>query len=413
LTDESRYQGLLADISDPPLDTGVLGGVDGPTAEGLAQMQRAPYVFHARDGDLTRHAVEKTLLPRDLEGNAQGMSLTMADDGTLWADTGGLIHQSSDGGQTWQTDGDAAGHEFYWLAGRGGALVSFSAEQGDNAEGPVTIWATDDGGRTRRELARIPIDFSDTPHADPFARHAEVGLHRTPDGTLFFGMGARTAKVEFARDAAGINRWVRGSDGSFGAYLWRSDDGGLTWRGPSTTPLIWGTEGVITRLPSRRLLATIRYQRPILPEDPPDVMEIAHAAPDGGFPFKHVFLVESDDDGETWHSFRRLTTHHGQAWGAPTALDDGTVLVTHDTRYGPGIQSGRTMVSRDEGATWENEVYYLYHGLGVSSYSRSVVLADDTIVTLCGTCDRIESKSSWGAMVGHTDHTIIRWRPSP
>lgn len=412
MTDEAKFRGLSADYSDPPLDTGVLGGIDGPGAEQLAEMQRAPYVCHARAGKLTRHAVEKVPLPRDPDGNAQGMSLTMADDGTLWADTGLLIHRSSDGGRTWQTHQGSDGQSLYWLAGRGGQLVSFSAEAGDNATGPVTIWSSDDGARTRQELAEIPIDFSDTPHANPFARHPEVGMHRTPDGMLFFGMNARTARIEFEENADGVNRWVRGGDGSFGVYLWRSGDGGLTWQGPCTTPLVWGTEGVITRLPSGRLLATIRYQRPILPDDPPDVMEIAHAPLDMAFPFKHVSLVESDDDGATWHSFRRLTTHFGQAWGAPTALADGTVLVTHDTRYRPGIQSGRTMVSRDEGKTWEDEAYYLYHGTGISAYNRSVVLADGMVVTLCGTCDRLESKTSWAAMVGHSDHTIIRWEPS-
>ena len=410
----SNFTCLNADYREPPLDTGVLGRVAGPTEEQLAGMQKAPYVFHARGGKLTRHAVEKIVLPRDPAGNAQGMSLSMSDEGTLWADTGGLLHKSADGGCTWQTHEDAAGgQQCYWLAGRSGSLVCFTVDQGNNIAGPVTVWLSNDEGLSRVQLSEIQVDPSGTPHADPLSRHAEVGMHRTSDGKLFFGMDFRTADVVHEKDAAGIDRWKLRNDGSFGVYIWRSDDGGETWHGPCATPLVWGTEGAITRLPSGRLLAAIRYQRPVVPDDPPNIMEIAHAAPDNSFPFKHVFLVESDDDGGTWHSYRRLVTHHGQTWGAPTALADGTVLVTHDTRYGPGPQSGRTMVSRDDGKTWEDEVYYLYYGKAVSAYNRTVVLSDGTLVTLCGTCDRPAAATTWDAMVGHCDHTVIRWKPSP
>jgi hypothetical protein len=66
MTSGTRYRDLLIDYRDPQLDTGELGGVDAPDPEQLAQMQRAQYVFHARGGKLTRHAVEKVLLPRAL-----------------------------------------------------------------------------------------------------------------------------------------------------------------------------------------------------------------------------------------------------------------------------------------------------------------------------------------------------------
>ncbi len=68
------------------------------------------------------------------------------------------------------------------------------------------------------------------------------------------------------------------------------------------------------------------------------------------------------------------------------------------------------MISHDSGKTWEDEVYYMYHGKGYSGFNRNVVLDDGTIVTLCGTCDNLEAKVSWAAMVGCSDHTIIRWK---
>ena len=66
----TKFTCLHADYRVPPLDTGVLGGVAGPTAEQLVEMQTSPYVFHARGGKLTQHAVEKIRLPRDPAGNA-------------------------------------------------------------------------------------------------------------------------------------------------------------------------------------------------------------------------------------------------------------------------------------------------------------------------------------------------------
>jgi len=107
------------------------------------------------------------------------------------------------------------------------------------------------------------------------------------------------------------------------------------------------------------------------------------------WPYKHVFLVDSDDEGRSWQNFRQLTTVFGQCYGYPAALSDGTVVVIHDTRYGPGPPSGRAMISYDEGETWEDEVYYLCEG---GAYSASVVLEGDVILTIVG-------------------ETAIRWKP--
>ena len=60
-------------------------------------------------------------------------------------------------------------------------------------------------------------------------------------------------------------------------------------------------------------------------------------------------------------NLRQLTTVFRQTRGVPVALKDGTVIVIHDTRYGPGPAGSRAMISRDEGKTWEDEVYYLDH----------------------------------------------------
>ena len=65
----------------------------------------------------------------------------------------------------------------------------------------------------------------------------------------------------------------------------------------------WGCEERITRMASRKLLATIRYQRPTLPDVPPDLIEKTgqwHKEAFGklpDWPYKRVFLADSEDKG--------------------------------------------------------------------------------------------------------------------
>ena len=167
----------------------------------------------------------------------------------------------------------------------------------------------------------------------------------------------------------------------------RSTDAGATWQGP--TPFVgWGSEGGFAHTPSGKLLSTIRFQ-----------------SKDGNY--KHVSLAESFDDGHTWQNWRLLTSVAGQAYGYPVALSDGAVVVIHDTRYGPGSPGARAIVSYDEGRTWSNEVYYLDITTFTGAYSQSVTLADDTIVTISGTCDKA---NNWEAARTNTDYHAIRWK---
>ena len=83
----------------------------------------------------------------------------------------------------------------------------------------------------------------------------------------------------------------------------------------------------------------------------------------------------------------------------------------HDARYPRHLDVARAMVSRDEGETWQNEVYYMYYGKGHTSYSRSVVLRDQTILTLAGTSTNPKAQISGRWSIGHSQMTAIRWRP--
>ena len=190
-----------------------------------------------------------------------------------------------------------------------------------------------------------------------------------------------------------------------------SSDGGRTWE-PGGRICDWGHEGGITRTASGKLLAVIRYQRPLLTNDPRDLLESTGASRfNNSNPYKHVFLGDSQDDGRTWGNFRQLCTAYGQCYGYPAALSGGTVVVVHDHRY-PRYLPGRAMVSHDEGQTWENEVYLMYQGAAIAGYSESVVIEDDLILTIAGTSDHPEAVKTWNGATGHSDLTAIRWRPN-
>ena len=168
---------------------------------------------------------------------------------------------------------------------------------------------------------------------------------------------------------------------------------------------------------SGKLLAAVRYQRPLLPGDPPSLIELtgkSHQLAFGKypkFPYKHVFLADSWDGGRTWKGLRPLTTVFGQCYGTAVGLKDGTAVLVHDHRYPRELSTGRAMISHDEGETWEDEVYYLYYGIGLSGYSQSVALKDGLILTVAGTSDYLPGRESWNAAVGHSDFTAIRWKP--
>ena len=79
------------------------------------------------------------------------------------------------------------------------------------------------------------------------------------------------------------------------------------------------------------------------------------------------------------------------------------MVVIHDTRYGPGHRGSRAMVSYDQGNTWADEVYYVSYTEDRAEASFSVVLSDDTILSIVG------ADIKWQ---GPIDLFAIRWKPA-
>jgi len=361
-----------------------MGGVT-VTHEQLEKMQSADHILHAADGELHKVPAEKIRLPLDPGGHVQRLCLTQAPDGTLYAAQHTIVSRSTDGGRTWehlQRDPEPFGTWRLQFTGDG-TMLNVAATD------PPTVWATGDDGETWEQIGRID------------AASAEIGFSATrcADGALLVPVlvrGAQTSE-DHTQVLSGANT----------CYTYRSEDGGRTF--PHSSVLgDWCHEANIVAQPAGRLLAAIRYQRGYLPDDPSDLGERTGAKAFGsGFPYKHVFLSDSEDGGRTWTTPRQLTTVFGQCYGSGVALSGDRVVVTHDHRYPRSVSTARAMVSLDRGQSWEDEVYYLCHG-DVAGYAATVSPDGEEMLTLAGSC--YGDVEAWDNLIGRTQFTLIRWR---
>ena len=331
--------------------------------------------------------VTKVRLPRDPVGHVQRLNLLQTPDGTLIAAQHSLWHRSVDGGRTW-TDLPRPAPTGSWRLqiAPDGSLINITLREGDSP----TVWGSQDEGETWRQVGAIDVDAG--------GAHLDLGFSvtRLPDG----GLLVPVVVVEpAARDDA--------VSGARVGRLYRSDDGGVTWSRCGDLGA-WCHEANITVLPEGRLLAVVRYQRPRLADDPPDLGERTGGG-DSAWPYKHVFVTHSGDAGATWSPVQQLCTVYGQCYGAAGVLADNTVTVVHDHRYPRSLGSGRAVLSRDGGDSWQDEVYYLVHG-DAAGYAATVSPDGESFLTLAGSCYG-DVDSGWDFATGRTDFVLIRWRP--
>ena len=380
-------------IVEPKLHTNRLGGVDIPSVEVLKTMHDNQYILHAAAGKLTRLPVEKTLLPHSDDMSPQGTHVDVGPDGAVYVKQSQILCKSTDEGRTWTSrslidmDDAPGGH---WRVLRDGTFIGVDCSTGPGARDPAVVWVSQDEGITWTKQAEIPIEMN-LPDGRPYTeRYTHRGLNRLQDDTLLWTVDIRDTPTTMN-----------------GCYTFRSTDGGHTWQGPILM-IDWGSEGAAVLVPSGRVFATMRYQRYPLPSDTKAMMNPMEGS-DAGRGFKNLFVMDSADGGQTWSPPRMLCTVYGQTFGYPAVQSYGTVVVIHDTRYGPGPPGSRAMISRDEGRTWLDEVYYLDSTTFTGSYSASVVFADDTILSICGSS---QAPGSWDEVRDNTDMYAIRWRPA-
>ncbi|MAG35144.1 MAG: hypothetical protein CL878_02695 [Dehalococcoidia bacterium] len=371
------------------LSTHNMGSVTVQPAD-LEAMQASDYILHARDGELTKVPVEKVRLPLDPQGHVQRLCLARAPDGTIYAAQHTLLHRSTDGGATWEhleRDLDVCRGWRMQFDGNGAML---NVRRGDPGE-PSTVHASDDEGETWRPIGQIDIGTADVTGLG-------FSMTRLDDGTLLVPVLVTSDRVG-NREAA--------EAGPATCRIYRSQDGGRTW--PEYSVLgDWCCEVNVAQLPSGRLLAAIRYQRPLLPDDPADLLEQTGASVVGANnPYKHGFVAHSDDRGQTWTPPRQVATVFGQCYGYGVGLTGNRAVVVTDHRYPRDMSSARAVVSLDGGETLQDEVYYLSHGRA-AGYAATISLDGEEMLTLTGSC--YGDVSAWNNCTGRTDFAIIRWR---
>ena len=366
-------------ITEPNVETGQMGGVSAPSADVLKQMHEGQYILRAYKGELTKVPVEKILLPHDPKASPQSVWARLAPDGTVYVVSPSIICKSTDGGRTWTSHPTAEG-----ATGPGCSEIlsdgMFVRITGDGVRSdPVSVERSQDEGRTWEKFSQITLP-------PLYNERYFYRMYESPDKALILPIEGRR------RD----RKWP--AEGSIVTLSYRSTDQGKTWKEHGIVPEM-GSEGGFALLPSGKIFSTVRYQRPLRPGDRPGL------DPRG---YKNVFIADSADQGRTWKHLRQLCTVFGQTYGYPAALSDGTVVVVHDTRYGPGPPGSRAMISRDGGQTWLDEVYYLDSTVFTGCYTASVVLPDDTILTIAASS---RAANNFEAVWDHVDFYAIRWKP--
>jgi len=253
----------------------------------------------------------------------------------------------------------------------------------DNETFHSRVWITrsTDRGETWNE----PVELDPAPYE--LVGGNKVRFHQLRDGTVLMPMSC--------------TRWSRPGkllaedERVLCTQMYASSDNGKTW---STIGNL-GThsdESDLLELPSGRILASTRFQRIKMPDDPPELNR-----PDGergGSVYKQTAVFYSDDGGRTFSDHRLLT-----GWLQQTAclvrLSDGTVVLPFGHK--DAGQGQRFMISYDEGETWGKTVFELNK---CGMYASSVVLADDTIVTAFA----VEWHSN-----GRNELDVLRWRVPP
>lgn len=388
-------------IVEPNVETSQMGGVKVPSADVLKKMHASQYILHASRGNLTKVPVSRVLLPHSNDMNPQAVQVDVGPKGEIYVRQSEVLCKSNDGGRTWTSRPvrlpPDEGLSFRWKVLGDGTFISVGCTMGKVTDEPATVWASNDDGATWKKRAEFALDDMPLAGGKPYVeRYASFGLTRLRDDTLIWGIDVRNpSKV------GGV------------LYQFQSSDGGHIWEGPTVVCDRGASEGATVRLPSGRLFATIRIGNAVVrPSDPPLLMKFTKKTNEPPFNgrnrVKNLFLTDSDDNGKTWSPARLLTTVFGQPFGYPAVQSDGTVVVIHDTRYGPGPPGSRALISRNEGKNWLDEVYYLDSTKFTGSYTASVVLEDDTILTIAGSS---QAPGSWEAVKNKTDLYAIRWKP--
>ena len=326
-----------------------------------------------------------------------------ASDGRLFSALFERLFISDDQGRSWsprpiEFDG-FSGCSGFGVQPDDTLLLLYSTPAGERGPRGIAVARSADGGESWE--AGEPIDispFTGNPGADG------NNICTLPDGTAMVAISHRYG--DGIRDHDGAE--LPFEDKGVMDFVYRSTDGGRTW-GDRTLIVKYASESRFLSLGGGRVLAAIRRARWFLrQDDPPELWQRTGGGQD--VINKQLYLANSNDGGRTWRDMRQLTTLHGDCPGELVRLSDGRIVAIYNHRYPYGHGDTSALVSSDEGKSWSKERYIVSIGSG---YSGSVVLTDDTIVTVCGNT-QLNDVGGGGNVHNHNAEPwrahAVRWR---
>ena len=337
-----------------------------------------------------------------LDGRADPSS-GRASDGRLYSAVRGRLFMSEDDGRRWSSR-TIEFEGFRRCCGFGvlpdDTLLLLYHVSRDELEAPgMAVARSTDGGASWEPGE--PLETA------PYTGAADADGAKfcaLPDGTIIVAASMRYGDAILDHDGTELPLEQKGVHD----HVHRSVDGGRTW-GDRTFMLNDSAESSFLSMGGNRVLAAIRRQRWYShPDDPPEFWKQT-----GGTQkmiYKHIFLADSDDGGRTWRDFRQWTKVAGDCPGELVQVSDGRIVLIHCSRYPNERGHIKARFSADEGATWSDERFIVSQGSG---YSGSVVLDDDTIVTVCG---NTRLKASGVPYIGPDSNAepwrvhTVRWR---
>lgn len=316
---------------------------------------------------------ERHFIPFDaLRGDAR-MGITRS--GHVYVALNDKLCSSTDGGRTWKS------RDLPFQTGGFGVIADDVFVSFGGHPTPSTKRSTD-LGETWSDPTPVDISPFDT------GGGGWTQISQIPDGPALM-----TVQCYFVADAIDPETGKQRTGAQPGIYdhVYRSTDGGKTW-GDRSLICRDSAESSVIRLHSGKMLAAIRRQRHpmrLLPTDNIKELKAMDGWRNGNIYLKHGFLADSYDQGYTWENVRLAPNtpdmKHGLCPSDFVQLPDGRVVWIYTHRYGP-FSGVMARVSDDDGATWSDVRYQVRHlrNQGHGTYATNAVLADGTILTVCG-----------------------------
>lgn len=265
---------------------------------------------------------------------------------------------SADGGRTWEYAGTPSPHE--------PDAIRMNHAIGVGTDGALIVLCSGWGGRGYRERI-LPVMVSRSQDSGrTWERSGGVLLtpgipNLIPFGTII-RVDAKTLAVSLY-DAATSEIYNR-------AYLFFSDDDGLTWK----NPVIIGGKDVFFHPEAGNFNETA-----VLCTERNHLVAVARTF----IPQADLRLLLSENRGRTWtiadNVIGGAITLPSEHPGNLLRLNDGRILLTYGIRWGDHGIGAR--ISADGGVTWGPPLRVISYGGNDNGYPSSVQLDDGTVVT--------------------------------